>query len=233
MSRNRNRRHGQNGCHEQSAPTRVFQYPVPQPFIPAPPYPSAHVSVQVLHDRNASVANVSLAKRTAAQYDPPAYEYEASGAAKREPKDVRDDDIGELLALARAFGDLSRQLQREAARKVKASAKAENENHERLAAKRAKAATPPVHRTFAEWLEIQARAQVAKNAVMAENAVMAKNLGLTPEYDGDDAGFSLSALVAVPRPAADGRMAVTLADEIAEGGGRHRKSGQRPDGLPQ
>jgi hypothetical protein len=224
MSCNRSRRPGQDGYHEQSAPTRIFRAPVPQPFIRASapfPYPSPCVQVRVLHDRNASVANVSLARRTAAQCDPPEYEYKASGAAKREPKDVSDDGIGELLALARAFEDLSRQLQREAGRRVRKSVKAENEKQERRAAKRAKrakAAAPPVHRTLAEWEEIQRGRQ------QAANAVMAGNLGLTPEHAGDDAGFSLATVAAVPRPTADGRTAVMLADEIAAHKGRHEKT---------
>src|ERR1700733_6164918 len=116
MSRNRkNRSNRSHGVREQVTQAQYALAP-PAPFLPpasVPPF--AHVNVQVLHDRNASVANVQVVKRTTRHYEPPEYEYQGSGSAKREKGDVHDETTGELLALARAFEALSRQLRHDAA----------------------------------------------------------------------------------------------------------------------
>jgi hypothetical protein len=165
MSRTHNRKRSPNDPPEQPAfyapPPPAFYAAPPPVFHAAPPVP--YVSVRVLHDKNASVANVSAVKPGDRL---PGYDYKASGSAKREKGDVHDEVTGELLALARAFEDLSRQLRRDAAKRVKASSKAVADERRRVSAKRAKARELPVHRTLAEWEEIQARAQAAQRAVM-------------------------------------------------------------------
>ncbi len=214
MSRNKKRK--------DRAPTRIYHE---QALAVVPEPPITHVNTQVLHDKNASVVNVQLAKRTHNHFDPPEYEYKASGSAKREPGDVRDDATGELLALSRAFQDLSRQLEREAGKRVRVAAKAQQAHVERVTAKWEKARTPARHRTFEEWQEIQARAAEAQSRLtQAErNRQLAKNLGLSPvatEFFG-----RLSSLFSVP-PFTDTPPAPRAYTP------RHA-DGKRPDGLPE
>jgi hypothetical protein len=162
----------------------------PAPALSRIPY-VPYVSIQVLHDRNASVVNAQLAKGTG--LEPPEYAYKASGSAKREHGDVHDETTAEMLALARALQDLSRQLLRDARKRVRASAEAQAAERERTAAKRMKAACPVPRRTLEEWEEIQERAVRAQRKTAeyyaeqerqrVANAGLAGSLGLDLEPD--------------------------------------------------
>jgi hypothetical protein len=152
MSRNKKRK--------DRAPTRIYHE---QALAVVPEPPITHVNTQVLHDKNASVVNVQLAKRTHNHFDPPEYEYKASGSAKRERGDVHDETTGELLALSRAFLDLSRQLEGEARKRVRTAAEAEDARKRRTLKKVLRAAEPQRHRTLEEWQEIQRDRQQAQN----------------------------------------------------------------------
>lgn len=183
MSRTKSRKsNGKVRPHEQVQYTLAPPMPV-MPSLPSYPVPPApHVSVQVLHDRNASVANVQLVKRTAEYFEPPLWEKNASGSAKREPGDVHDEGTAELFALSRAFLDLSRQLESEARKRVRAAAEAEDARKERIAEKHEKLVSSPHHRTFEEWQEIKERAADAQSRLTQaqRNAQLAQNLGLGP-----------------------------------------------------
>lgn len=142
-------------------------YYAPQPvpaFFPAPPIlPAAPmVTTQALHDKNASVVNVQVAKRSAEQYYPALYEFKASGSSKREQGDVHDEEIGELIAAARAFQSLSRQLMSEATKRVNASTKAQWAAAERARQKREAAKKPIKRRSKAEWEKMQKHIEAAK-----------------------------------------------------------------------
>jgi hypothetical protein len=210
MSGNKNRKNnGKVSPHEQALAV------VPEP-------PITHVNTQVLHDKNASVVNVQLAKRTHNHFDPPEYEYKASGSAKRERGDVHDETTGELLALSRAFLDLSRQLEGEARKRVRTAAEAEDARKRRTLKKVLRAAEPQRHRTLEEWQEIQ------RDRQQAAHALLAQSLGLGPvamEFFGrlSSVSSALPGLPPLPALPADGAVAYTP---------RHA-DGRRPDGMPQ
>lgn len=116
--------------------------------------PTAHlapvfVSVQALQDKNASVAWVSISRNG---WDlPPDYAFEASGSAKREQGDRYDPVTGELLALARAFKRLARELESEGNKRVRAMAEQAATDRARVN----KPKQPVVRRTREEWLRMQ------------------------------------------------------------------------------
>lgn len=99
-------------------------YPVPQPpaFYAYPPSPPVYAqpveekmdpwhfaAAQLLQDRNATVAKVTLVQRST--YNGPVdFEFAVTGSSKREQGDKFNARTGELLALSRAYLKLSRDL---------------------------------------------------------------------------------------------------------------------------
>lgn len=98
-------------------------YPVPQPpafYAPPPAYVQAQpveekmdpwhfAAAQLLQDRNATVAKVTLVQRST--YNGPVdFEFAVTGSSKREQGDKFNARTGELLALSRAYLKLSRDL---------------------------------------------------------------------------------------------------------------------------
>lgn len=196
MSRDKKRKNnGKDTPHEHT----------PAYLTPAPPAPvfgfydaSAHVPsvyASALHDRNASVVSLRLVRATP-NFGPLLYEYKASGSSKREKGDVHDEMTGELIALARALEDLSRQLLSDAGKRVKASAAAGQKQRERIEEKRAKALLPPRHRTLGEWQALQERAAAAQSALTQRerNAKLAENLGFALVETVDSEGYAAPSL---------------------------------------
>jgi hypothetical protein len=85
----------------------VAAYPQPQKL--ADPYQQA--SARILQDRNATVAKVSVDQTSSFDFGtPPDFSFIATGSSKREQGDRFNPRTGELLALSRAYLNLSRQL---------------------------------------------------------------------------------------------------------------------------
>jgi hypothetical protein len=136
-----------------AAPPPVLAYPpVPQYIDPVPV-----VAVHVLGAKNATVAKVTVSKyRYDGQGGREEYKFTAAESSKREQGDVFDAETGELLALARAFQRLSRDLASEANKRVKASTEAQEAARKAAEEKRAKTGTP-AGRTKEEWEAMQER----------------------------------------------------------------------------
>lgn len=127
--------------------------PYPQP--PMPYAPKAQVNVEVLGAKNATVAKLTLSRHADWTASSEVYRFEAAEASKREQGDVSDAEIGELLALGRAFQRLSRDLFREGHKRVR---KASEARAAAEVAARAKRLGPPKvvqHRPLEEWEKIQ------------------------------------------------------------------------------
>jgi uncharacterized protein DUF1876 len=137
-----------NKHHPRSRVIANYTCPPPPPGSAAP-----YAAVQVLHDKNASVAHVSLSRSRGRET--PDYYLKGTGASKRERGDVHDEVTGEMLALSRALTDLARQLQSEAARRVKASTEAQYAAQLRALEKREAAKRPVKRRTKEEWEAMQ------------------------------------------------------------------------------
>lgn len=90
-----------------------YQLPTPvtasdaQPDVKVDPWHFA--TAQLLQDRNATVAKVSLAQRSAYS-GPDDFQFTATGSSKREQGDKFNARTGELMSLSRAYLKLSRQL---------------------------------------------------------------------------------------------------------------------------
>jgi len=147
----KNKRHPKQPISAYAYPQQYAQ-PIPAYAQPISAYaqPEARpfVGVQALHDKNASVVNLQLDKYGL-------YAFKASGSAKREQGDVHDETIGELIAAARAFQSLSRQLMSEATKRVNASTKAQAAAKQRAQEKREAAKRPVKRRTREEWERLQ------------------------------------------------------------------------------
>lgn len=73
--------------------------------------PYQNVSAQLLQDRNATVAKVSHNQNSSCEWGTlPDFSFTATGSSKREQGDRFNARTGELLALSRAYLNLSRQL---------------------------------------------------------------------------------------------------------------------------
>jgi hypothetical protein len=152
---------------------QVFQAPPPQASYPYPPAnfgPS--VSAQVLQDKNASVAKVTITKVTNLAKGPD-YQIEVTGSAKREHGDRHDPVTGEMLALARALQSAARQLNSAAGARVTQAMEEQRAAEAAKAAAKEKAKTPPRKRTREEWEAIlEKRSQEGAEQI-------ARNLGLS------------------------------------------------------
>jgi Domain of unknown function (DUF1876) len=161
---------------KQPIPASAYYAPYPAPVpVAAPVFPgSAYrgAQINVLHDKNASVTNVEFSRHDADQYYPAIYEFKASGSSKREQGDVYDETIGELIASARAFQSLSRQLMSEATRRVNESTKAQWEAQRRAQEKREAAKRPVKRRTRKEWEKMQEERAKLEAKAAAETGVL-------------------------------------------------------------
>jgi hypothetical protein len=137
----------------------VLAYPAPPPFDASPA-----VSVQVLGAKNATVAKVTVTKPTR-DWSGQEYRFEVRESSKREQGDVSDAETGELLALARAFQRLSRQLFSEANKRVKAGVAAQDAAREEAYRKAREPKQPVKRRTREEWEAIQQRELAARHLV--------------------------------------------------------------------
>jgi hypothetical protein len=73
--------------------------------------PYQNTSAQLLQDRNATVARVSVNQSSSFEFGtPPDFSFTATGSSKREQGDRFNARTGELLSLSRAYLNLSRQL---------------------------------------------------------------------------------------------------------------------------
>jgi hypothetical protein len=143
-------------AYPQQPPYPMIQ--APAPVFAAPLLPAGYatgVNFSAMHDKNASVVNVVITSRPFDYSQPVRYEFKASGSSKREQGDVHDEEIGELIAAARAFQSLSRQLMSEATKRVTASTKAQWAAAERARQKREAAKKPVKRRTKAEWEKLE------------------------------------------------------------------------------
>jgi hypothetical protein len=82
------------------------------------------VTISVLGSKNSTVARAVVTKPTK-DWSGQEYVFEAAESSKREQGDVFDPVTGELLALARVFQRLSRQLFSEGSKRVKVSTEAQ------------------------------------------------------------------------------------------------------------
>lgn len=99
---------------QEPAPMAWPQY-APPAIAYAPPQqkvdPYQNVSAQLLQDRNATVAKVSHNQNSSCEWGTlPDFSFTATGSSKREQGDRFNARTGELLALSRAYLNLSRQL---------------------------------------------------------------------------------------------------------------------------
>lgn len=145
----------------------------PQPYYPAPPMvaPAPSVTISVLGAKNATVAKVQLHK-PAKDWTGQEYLFEVADSSKREQGDVYDAKTGELLALARAFQRLSRELFSEGQRRVKVSTDAQAKARAEAYLKVHEPKEPVRRRTKEEWEEIQRQANsLTVNVPFAEKTV--------------------------------------------------------------
>jgi hypothetical protein len=169
---------------KQPIPASAYYAPYP-PAVPvaAPVFPGSSyrvAQINVLHDKNASVANVEFSRHDADQYYPAVYEFKTSGSSKREQGDVYDETIGELIASARAFQSLARQLMSEATKRVNASTAAQAEAKRRAEQKREAAKKPIKRRTKREWEEIQKRRAQLEAKAEAQTGVLGGTIERAP-----------------------------------------------------
>ena len=139
---------------------------VPQPpvlaYPPMPYAPKANVHVEVLGAKNATVAKVTLSRHADWTASSEVYRFEAAEASKREQGDVSDSEIGELLALGRAFQRLSRDLFREGHKRVRKASEARAAAEEAAEAKARHLPVEVHRRTREEWEEIQQKRYAAQ-----------------------------------------------------------------------
>lgn len=170
----------------------VQAYPPPVPVVPnnAPP-PS--LSVQVLQDKNASVAKVVLNRLAGYNYgDGNVYNYEVTGSAKREQGDRYDPVTGEKLALARTFQELADELRRDANKAVNELVREREEAQIRAAERKARKAKPQIHKPREVWERQQQERQLAANARLARNLGLKIMDSATPVTSAADELRSLS-----------------------------------------
>lgn len=84
-------------------------YQAPAPAQVGPPY--QQTGAQLLQDRNATVAKVTLTQHSGIGFGAdPDFQFTATGSSKREQGDKFNARTGELMSLSRAYLKLSRQL---------------------------------------------------------------------------------------------------------------------------
>lgn len=152
--------------------------PYPQP--PMPFAPKAQVNVEVLGAKNATVAKLTLSRHADWTATSEVYRFEAAEASKREQGDVSDAEIGELLALGRAFQRLSRDLFREGHKRVRKATEARAAAEE---AARVKKMMPPKvvqHRPLEEWEKIQQQRYESQGGKF-DYKILQRSLGLASE----------------------------------------------------
>ena len=185
-------------------PRRRRRRPIAPPYTPPQPFPFAYpavpqppafkepprASVQVLRDKNATVANVTVSQMTDYTRGPD-YTFETSGSTKREQGDRYDPQTGDLMAIGRALRNAGNQMITEANRRVREITEDQAEERRRAAERRENKSKPPKRRTRAEWEAMQRRRQIIKNAEMA------RNLGLNVEQN--EFG-SYSSVATAPEP---------------------------------
>jgi hypothetical protein len=113
------------------------------------------VTISVLGSKNSTVARAVVTKPTK-DWSGQEYVFEAAESSKREQGDVFDPVTGELLALARVFQRLSRQLFSEGSKRVKVSTEAQEAALIEAGRKKHAAVTPVKRRTREEWEAMQA-----------------------------------------------------------------------------
>lgn len=125
--------------------------------VPAPLVPRAVTEAHTLQDKNATVAKVSVRKQDWSNEHglSATYAFEATGSAKREQGDRFDPVTGELLALARAYERLSRQVQAEAAKRVNRLTYEQDQADRAKLMKRLTSPKPVHRRTREEWEAMQ------------------------------------------------------------------------------
>jgi hypothetical protein len=104
------------GYYPGAPPYPIPLAPAPVPVVYEAPEPRRvdpyqHTTSQILQDRNATVAKVSISQLSSYDFGvDPDFSFIATGASKREHGDKFNARTGELLALSRAYLHLSRQL---------------------------------------------------------------------------------------------------------------------------
>jgi hypothetical protein len=153
-----------------------FAYPVPQAPAPAAFREPPRASVQVLRDKNATVANVTVSQVTDYTKGPD-YTFETSGSTKREQGDRYDPQTGDLMAIGRALRNAGNEMIREANKRVQDLVAEQAEVRRRSAERRENKGKPVNRRTKAQWETIQRGKQAMRNVQLA------RNLGLNVEQD--------------------------------------------------
>lgn len=170
-------------------PRRRRRRPIAPPYTPPQPFPFAYpavpqppafkepprASVQVLRDKNATVANVTVSQMTDYTRGPD-YTFETSGSTKREQGDRYDPQTGDLMAIGRALRNAGNEMITEANRRVQEIVEDQAEERRRALQRRLAKAEPPKRRTREEWERIQ---RIRKNAALAQG------LGLNIEQNED------------------------------------------------
>lgn len=154
-------------------PPQPQVYPFAYPSAPVPQVPAfkepPRASVQVLRDKNATVANVTVSQVTDYTKGPD-YTFETSGSTKREQGDRYDPQTGDLLAIGRAMRNAGNEMIREANKRVADLVTEQQEVRDRAAQRRANKAKPVKRRTKAEWDTLQRRNQDLKHEALAWGA---------------------------------------------------------------
>lgn len=151
MSRPSNRRRRRSRVQYPAQPYPHQAFVAPAPIVPDHA-PAANVSVQVLQDKNASVAKVTLRRDNSWDYgDGRAYDYTVTGSAKREQGDRYDPVTGEKLALARTFQELADKLRRDANQAVNQIVREDAEMHRRAAERKARKGKPQQHKPLEQY----------------------------------------------------------------------------------
>ena len=162
-------------------PIQAFMAPPPVAAYPPVPYaPKASVNVEVLGAKNATVAKVTLSRHADWTAGSEVYRFEAAEASKREQGDVSDAEIGELLALGRAFQRLSRDLFREGHKRVRKASEARAAAEEAAEAKARHLPVEVHRRTREEWEAIQQQ-RYEQQGGKFDYKILQRSLGLASE----------------------------------------------------
>lgn len=171
-------------------PPQSFYAAVPVPQPPAFKEPP-RASVQVLRDKNATVANVTVSQMTDYTRGPD-YTFETSGSTKREQGDRYDPQTGDLMAIGRALRNAGNEMITEANRRVQAIVEDQAEERRRAAERRENKSKPVKRRTRAEWEAMQRAEQQERNHRLA------RTLGLTPTEEWGGSVSSVASMAAEP-----------------------------------
>jgi hypothetical protein len=150
--------------------------PAPVPYTPYPPMipfnDPPRASIQVLRDKNATVANVVVSQVTDYTKGPD-YQVETSGSTKREQGDRYDQRAGDLMAIGRALRNAGNEMISEANKRVQDIVEDQAEERRRAAERRENKSKPVKRRTRAEWEAMQRAEQQERNREMARKLGMA------------------------------------------------------------